>query len=190
ESFSQPAHKEIEVEISPPLLRIRWKMVYLIGGGDRTIGGGALAKTERIPSLKLRCLDICARYLDRLGDLGYMPSEMFIDLLKRAKDKATPDLVQALQNENEHLLCEEVDVAFWKLAVESHILRRSIPAPGPVLIEQTNELKAALLQLMDSSPEQPCHRWSSESLEQIPTSVGLLRATLIGQEVSKLRKTR
>lgn len=30
-----------------------------------------------------------------------MPTEVFIDLLKRAKEKATPDIVQRLQDQNE-----------------------------------------------------------------------------------------
>lgn len=46
-------------------------------------------------------LHTAPRHLDRLGNLGDMPTEMFIDLLQRAKEKATPEIVQRLQDENE-----------------------------------------------------------------------------------------
>ncbi|CAM9765691.1 unnamed protein product [Choristocarpus tenellus] len=142
-------------------------------------------------------LSICfPRHLDRLGNLGDIPTEMFIDLLRRAKDKATPELVQALQDENENLLCEEVDVAFWKTAVDGHILRRSIPAPGPILIKRVEEQKAALQGLIESEPEKKdsSSRWPDQvvsilqELNEIPASVGLLKATLIGREITKLKK--
>ena len=42
-----------------------------------------------------------SRHLERLSNLGDMPTEVFIDLLKRAKEKATPDVVQRLQDLNE-----------------------------------------------------------------------------------------
>lgn len=41
------------------------------------------------------------RHLDRLSNLGDMPTEVFLDLLKRAKGKATPEVVQRLQDQNE-----------------------------------------------------------------------------------------
>ena len=34
---------------------------YCIGNGTATIGGGSLGRTEQMPSLKLLCLDLCAR---------------------------------------------------------------------------------------------------------------------------------
>lgn len=37
-------------------------MSYYSIGNSNAIGGGSLAKTEKLPSLKLRCLDLCARY--------------------------------------------------------------------------------------------------------------------------------
>lgn len=46
------------------------------------------------------------RHLDRLSDLGDIPTEVFIDLLKRAKEKATPDLVKRFQDINEVLRLE------------------------------------------------------------------------------------
>lgn len=36
-----------------------------------------------------------------MNNLGDMPTEMFIDLLNRAKTKATPEVVQRLQDINE-----------------------------------------------------------------------------------------
>ncbi len=42
-----------------------------------------------------------SRHLDRLSDLGDIPTEVFIDLLKRAKEKATPELVKRFQDINE-----------------------------------------------------------------------------------------
>lgn len=41
------------------------------------------------------------RHLERLGDLGDIPTEVFIDLLKRAKEKATPEIVKRFQDINE-----------------------------------------------------------------------------------------
>lgn len=54
------------------------------------------------------------RHLDRLSDLGDIPTEVFVDLLKRAKEKATPALVKRFQDINEvclasHSVCA-VDV--------------------------------------------------------------------------------
>ncbi|CAM9892841.1 unnamed protein product, partial [Ascophyllum nodosum] len=167
---------------------------YCIGNGTATIGGGSLGRTEQMPSLKLLCLDLCARHLDRLSNLGDMPTEMFIDLLNRAKDKATPELVQRLQDVNERLLCKDVDVVFWKRAVDEHILRRMIPAPGPVLVERVNDHKERLTELIEEIPETPSKEWSREvneilkALGEMPVSIGLLRETMIGKAVAPLRK--
>lgn len=37
-------------------------MAYFIGTGGVTIGGGSLGRTEQLPSLKILCVDLCARY--------------------------------------------------------------------------------------------------------------------------------
>eukprot|EP00752_Nemacystus_decipiens_P013435 g11898.t1 len=149
-------------------------MAYFIGNGSVTIGGGSLGRTEQLPSLKLLCVDLCARHLDRLSDLGDLPTEVFIDLLKRAKEKATPELVKRLQDINERLWCEEVDIAFWKQAVEGHILRRTVPAPGPVMVSRVNEHKERLdvLQALIA-----------------PSSAARGAETLIGKTVSLYRKS-
>eukprot|EP00904_Undaria_pinnatifida_P003576 jgi/Undpi1/13219/HiC_scaffold_8.g02881.m1 len=128
-------------------------MAYFIGNGAATIGGGSLGRTEQLPTLKLLCVDLCARHLERLSNLGDMPTEVFIDLLKRAKGKATPDVVQRLQDQNERLV---------KLLAEA---------------EST-----------------PSKEWSRQVMEilkalgDIPSSVGLLKDTLIAKVVAPLRK--
>lgn len=56
---------------------------------------------------------LSTRHLDRLGDLGDMPTEMFVDLLRRAKGKATPDIVQRLQDENAVGIVGGNTVRYW-----------------------------------------------------------------------------
>lgn len=171
-----------------------YTMSYYSIGNSNAIGGGSLAKTEKLPSLKLRCLDLCARHLDRLGNLGDMPTEMFIDLLQRAKGKATPDIVQRLQDENMRLMCKEVDGAFWRQAVDGHILRRMVPAPGPVLVKRVNDHKEDLAQLQQIDLAERSSTWPREivtvlkALHEVPASVGLLQQTMVGKVVGPLRK--
>ncbi|CAM9344217.1 unnamed protein product [Pylaiella littoralis] len=183
-------------------------MVYFIGNGTATIGGGSLGRTEQLPTLKLLCVDLCARHLDRLSDLGDIPIEVFIDLLQRAKEKATPVLVKRFQEINQRLRCKEVDIAFWKQAVEGHILRRTVPAPGPVLVERVNSYKERLKALNDQAiapsatgnggngnSGEKDKEWSQnvtkilEALRETPVSMDLLRETLIGKVVSRYRKS-
>ena len=44
----------------------RDSMAYFIGNGAATIGGGSLGRTEQLPTLKLLCVDLCARYDEAL----------------------------------------------------------------------------------------------------------------------------
>ncbi|CAM9516149.1 unnamed protein product, partial [Ectocarpus sp. 8 AP-2014] len=98
-----------------------------------------------------------------------------------------------------------VDITFWKQAVEGHILRRTVPAPGPVVVERVNHHKECLKDLLESmtSPSaeiggggggQDSREWSRDvtkilqALEETPVSVGVLKATLIGKTVSQFRK--
>lgn len=38
-------------------------MAYFIANRGATIGGGSLGRTEQLPSLKILCVDLCARYV-------------------------------------------------------------------------------------------------------------------------------
>ena len=49
-------------------------MAYCIGNGAATIGGGSLGRTEQLPTLKLLCVDLCARWARPLLSTRNRPS--------------------------------------------------------------------------------------------------------------------
>eukprot|EP00611_Tribonema_gayanum_P020035 TRINITY_DN3587_c0_g1_i1.p1 TRINITY_DN3587_c0_g1~~TRINITY_DN3587_c0_g1_i1.p1 ORF type:complete len:219 (+),score=82.71 TRINITY_DN3587_c0_g1_i1:125-781(+) len=113
------------------------------------IAGGSLEGTRKIPSLRILCLDLCARHISRLENLGHMPLNMYLDMLERAHTTVTPEIVSTLEQHNPTLLCRETDVGYWKPVVEGHILRRYVPAPFAARLSEMERHHAALQALLD-----------------------------------------
>ncbi|CAN0171068.1 unnamed protein product, partial [Ectocarpus fasciculatus] len=80
------------------------------------------------------------RHLERLSDLGDIPTEVFIDLLRRAKEKATPALVKRLQDVNAALEETPVSVGLLKATLIGKAVSQFRKAANPEVARTAMEL--------------------------------------------------
>jgi hypothetical protein len=114
---------------------------------------------------------------DKLEDLGGMPADLYLDLIKRARSRITPELVARLEAANPYLQCQETDIGYWKEATQKHLLARKVapPFPYPELLKTLNEAKDKLERLPEKSPKKA----ESGSKVEIQTAVRDGRDALI-----------
>lgn len=155
---------------------------------------GINSNAREVPTLRELAMNVCVKHIHEYTYLHMMSSEMFLELLSRLTKKLETGVLLRLERHNPLIVCEESDVMNWRIPVQEHMLRKYAPMPFQLREGVVNDLKPALISLIESggsSAPKDIIVSAAEALASLTAMkmpVKLLEITGIGRVVGKLKK--